>query len=168
MDARSIHLQDIGAASNYLNMLMADVSQEQAHWVPPGTAQTIAATYAHALANTDWQYHTLFKGNPALYEGAWADKTGITPLSPFITPEWGKSVQVDLAQARAYGDAVFAGLMDFVGAEELEGAVDMSIIGAGSQTLSWCLTNVVSGHLFLLTGQIAILKGIQGMKGDVL
>lgn len=74
---------------------------------------------------------------------------------------------VDVNSFSFYSTAVFAGLMDFVSAEDLAQAIDMSIIGAGSQRLSWCLSNVVSGHLFLLTGGIAILKGIQGMKGDV-
>lgn len=166
MDARSIHLQDIGAAINYLKMVMADVSQEQAQWVPPGTVQTIAATYAHILLSTDWQYHKLFKGLPALYESEWAGRTGISAITPAQTLEWGKSVQVDLGQARLYGEAVLAGLVAFAAAEDLERSIDMSGIGAGTQSLSWCLSMVVSGHLFVLIGEIAALKGIQGLKGD--
>ena len=166
MDARSIHLQDLGMAINYLNMVMADITPEQAHVVPPGNVQTIAATYAHILVSTDWQYHTLFKGQPSLSDGEWAGKTGVSQPQPFQTLEWGKSVQVDLAQARAYGEAVFAGLMNFVGTEDLEQSIDMSNIGAGTQTLSWCLSMVVSGHIFGLIGEIAALKGMQGLKGD--
>jgi hypothetical protein len=40
----------------------------------------------------------------------------------------------------------------------VEREIDMSIIGAGMKTLSWCLCRVVSGHLFTLAGEVALLK----------
>jgi hypothetical protein len=166
MDAKGIHQQALQFATMYLEMVMAEVTPEQAHWTPPGTAQTIAATYAHAVLATDWQIHDLFRGLPALYGGEWAGKTGVNPPSPAITPEWGKTVQVDLPQLKAYAQAVYAGLMAYVENVDLEQQIDMSIIGMGMQTVSWCLSTIVAGHLCGLTGEIAILKGIQGLKGD--
>jgi hypothetical protein len=166
MDAHSVHRTALEFAAGYLEMVMADVTPEQAHWLPPGTAQTIAATYAHAILATDWQIHTLFRGLPAAYEGEWAGKTGVSEVIPFITAEWGKTVQINLPQFRSYREAVIATLMHFLEAADLEQMIDMSVIGAGSQSLSWCLSNVITGHLNGLTGEIAILKGIQGLKGD--
>lgn len=92
MNGNEVLQQSIGFATYYIQQVMADVSAEDAHRDPGGTMQTIAATYAHAVISTDWQIHTFFRGQPALYEGEWAGKTGVGPTSPMITPEWGKSV----------------------------------------------------------------------------
>ncbi len=166
MNGNEVLQQAIGFATYYIQQVMADVSSEDAHRDPGGTMQTIAATYAHAVISTDWQIHSFFHGQPALYEGAWAGKTGVSAVSPMITPEWGKSVQVDLPQLNVYAQAVFGELMAYVAAADLEQMVDLSMIGAGSQNLGWCLGNLVAGHLTALTGQIAAVKGMFGLKGD--
>jgi hypothetical protein len=168
MDARSIHLQDLQIAINYLNTVMADVTPEQAHSVPEGTVQTIAATYAHALLASDVQCHRRIQDVPALWqEGEWAGKTGISECVLRITPEWGKQVQVDLAQSRAYGDAVFAAMTEFVSTVDLDREMDLSAMGAGQKTVSWWISQGVIAHLLVLTGEIVALKGIQGLKGDM-
>lgn len=166
MNGNEVLQQSIGFAAYYIQQVMADVSAEDAHRDPGGTMQTIAATYAHAVISTDWQIHSFFSGKPALYEGEWAGKTGVGEVSPMITPEWGKGVQVDLPQLNAYAQAVFGKLMEYVAAADLDQAVDLSLINAGTQSLGWCLGNLVAGHLAALTGQIAAVKGIYGLKGD--
>jgi hypothetical protein len=168
MDPRPILRTALQSATYYIDQIMAEVTPEQAHWVPPGTMQTIAATYAHAAIATDWQTSTLFFRRPALYETEWSGKSGVRPeVSPYITPEWGKTVQVDLPQLRDYARAAFNQALTVLDNEDLEHVVDMSIIGAGHQTLGWCLSNVVTSHLYILAGEIAALKGVQGLKGDL-
>jgi parallel beta-helix repeat protein len=44
----------------------------------------------------------------------WAGKTGVSQPVPRITPEWGKTVEVDLVQTRAYSEAVFADMTGFI------------------------------------------------------
>lgn len=166
MNGNEVLQQSIGFATYYIQQVMAEVSPEDAHRDPGGTMQTIAATYAHAVISTDWQIHTFFRGQPALYDGEWAGKSGATPSSPFITPEWGKNVQVDLAQMNSYAQAVFGALMAYVATADLDQKIDLSMIGSESQSLGWCLANLVAGHLSALTGQIAAVKGIFGLKGD--
>ena len=166
MNGNEVLQQSIGFAAYYIQQVMADVSPEDAHRDPGGTMQTIAATYAHAVISTDWQIHSFFSGKPALYEGEWAGKTGVSPASPMITPEWGKGVQVDLSQLNAYAQAVFGALMAFTASADLDKTIDLSLINSGSQSLGWCLANLVGGHLTALTGQIAAVKGIYGLKGD--
>jgi DNA-binding transcriptional MerR regulator len=61
-------------------------------------------------------------------------------------------VEVDLVQARAYGEAVFAGMTDFISNADLETKFDLSAIGAGEQALSWWFSLGVIGHLFVLAG----------------
>ena len=166
MNATQVLQQAVGFAGYYIQQVMADVSPEIAHRDPGGTMQTIAATYAHAVISTDWQIHSFFHGQPALYDGEWAGKTGVSVVRPDITPEWGKSVEVDLPQLNAYAHAVFGALIPYVAAADLEQMIDLSMIGAGSQNLAWCLSNLVAGHLAALSGEIAAVKGTFGLKGD--
>jgi len=147
---------------------MTDVTSEQAQWAPAGTMQTIAATYAQALLLTGASYHSRrIPASTPLFMGEWAGKTGVSQPVSRITPEWGKTVEVDLVQARAYGEVVFTGMTDFISNADLETKLDLSAVGAGEQTLSWWFSLGVIGHLFVLAGQIAALKGLQGLKGDM-
>ncbi|MBI3958439.1 MAG: DinB family protein [Chloroflexi bacterium] len=166
MNGTQVLLQAIGFATYHIQQVMADVSPEIAHRDPGGTMQTIAATYAHAVISTDWQIHNVFGGRPAFYEGDWAGKTGASEVSPIISPEWGKSVQVDLSQMNAYAQAVFGAAMAALSNAELDRELDLTAFGMGKQTLGWCLSNLVAGHLSSLAGEIAAVKGTFGLKGD--
>ncbi len=166
MNGNQVLQQAVGFASYYIQQVMADVSSEIAHRDPGGTMQTIAATYAHGVISTDWQIHSFFNGQPALYEGEWAGKTGVSVVRPDITAEWGKSVQVDFAQLNAYAQAVFGAAMAYAGGADLERMIDLSMIGAGTQSHAWCIANLMAGHLAALSGEIAAVKGTFGLKGD--
>ncbi len=43
--------------------------------------------------------------------------------------------------------------------------IDMSIIGAGEQTLGWVLGTLLIIHVSWMTGEISCLKGLQGATG---
>jgi hypothetical protein len=65
--------------------------------------------------------------------------------------------------ARATFDATekyFASLSD----EQLRQTVDLTLLGLGTQELQWTLSIIV-GHVFDHGGEIACLKGLQGMQG---
>jgi hypothetical protein len=168
MNALAVHREAIGTNIQILEMIMADVTPEQAHWIPQGTAHSVAATYAHAALGTDWQINSLFQAGTPLFAGNWVDKTGVSEPRSDQTLEWAKTVQVDLPALRQYAQAVYANTLAFVDSlteEDLERKIDLSFIGFGEQTLSWCLSALVAGHLRDLCGEIATVKGLQGLKG---
>lgn len=77
-------------------------------------------------------------------------------------------MKVDLPTLRQYAQAIYANALAFVDAlteADLERKIDLSFIGFGEQTLSWCLSALVAGHLRDLGGEIATVKGLQGLKG---
>ena len=76
-------------------------------------------------------------------------------------------MQLDLAQSRAYGDAVFTAMTEFVSTVDLDREMDLSAMGVGQKTVSWWISQAVIAHLLVLTGEIVALKGIQGLKGDM-
>jgi hypothetical protein len=148
--------------------MTADLSADQLHWNPPGTAHSVAATWAHAALATDWQLQSLFGGGMAWFAEEWAGQTGVSDPSPAQTLEWAQSVRVDAAALSAYSAAVFAAMVDYVSGlsdDDLARKVDVSIVGLGEQRLLWCIGGLVVAHLNQLLGEIAAVRGMQGLRG---
>ena len=67
----------------WLEDTVLDVAPEQANWWPPGTANSIAATYLHVVLNTDVEINRLALDRPPLIEGPLERRRGPgLPLRP--------------------------------------------------------------------------------------
>jgi len=176
--------EQLRAAWETLEGTAADLTPGVAHWIPPGTALPIGAAYAHVLLTQDGVVNKLILGARPLYAGDFAGRTGASELPPGaersdpapadpagwsrLFSEWCRRVRVDLELLHAYGAAVFEAADAGLGAlsdEDLERTVDLSSIGAGRQTIAFTMHAVVIGHAYCHTGEIAALKGFQGLKG---
>lgn len=168
MNAISLLREQIQQAHGFLEATMEDVTSEQAHWTPPGTANPLGATYVHAIVSEDVAIQMVLQGGAPLFAGEWAGKTGVSEIQPLSTQEWARQVQVDLPALRRYAGAVdaatdkyLAGLTD----EELARPVDLSSFGLGQSTVGYILNRFVLGHIDNMCGEISCLKGIQGGRG---
>lgn len=144
-----------------------DLTTEMTHWVPPGIANPISAVYAHAMIEQD-DWISLASGNPQLYASTWKDKTGISTVQNGITLEWARSLKIDLEKLHGYASTLHSTTETFVGGlseSDLDNMVDMSIIGAGDQSLGWVLGTLMINHISWMTGEISCLKGLQGERG---
>ena len=56
----SLLRQQFQAAHQLLEATTADVTPEQAHWMPPGIANPLGATYAHVVLAEDNIVHGMF------------------------------------------------------------------------------------------------------------
>ena len=144
-----------------------DLTTELTHWIPPGIANPISAIYAHALIEEDAWVGIPMDSAP-LHESSFKGKTGISEIQNAITPEWAKSVEVNLERIGAYAEAVHAttkryidGLID----DDLDRMIDLSSIGEGEKPLGWLLGTVLINHTSWATGEISCLKGLQGERG---
>lgn len=151
-----------------LTMVTADLTPEMAAWIPPGTANPIAAQYAHAVCAEDALIQSVMQGKPPLYAAAWAGRTGVSEPQPMATFEWARTVTIDLAALRDYAAAVadaseayISGMND----EDLSALVDLSRLDLGMQPIGWVLQANVVGHLNNMAGEISALKGLQGGRG---
>lgn len=159
-------------AQQFLEMTVSDVTSEQAQWSPPGIANPLGATLGHLFTGEDG-FLAMLSGRASLGAGPWADKTGLSeppppPFAPQSWNQWGRSVQIDLAALRSYGEAVFAATDDYLASltdPDLERSIDLSGVGFGRQSLAWVLSNGVLGHRLSHWGEICCLKGLQGAKG---
>lgn len=142
------------------------MTEEQFNWSPPGTANPIRTTLLHMIAAEDNHIQHVVQGLPLVWEtGGWGEKIGIsTPPGGGRGWDEAKDVVLALEPVLAYQAAVYAATdayLQQVTPEELDRQVrflgrDQSI----GQVLATATAHVV-GH----AGEIAALRGIQGVKG---
>ena len=167
MNAAQAYQAQLRHAHFVYNGTTADVTPEGAHWQPGGVASSVAAAMAHVVFDEDLLMGILY-GQPPLAMTTFAGKTGISDPQPIVTPEWVKSVRLDLPIFRKYTEAVFAATdqsMARLTDAELDREVDLSMMGMGKQSLAWCFDVIIIGHLHNLAGEISAVKGMQGLKG---
>lgn len=155
-------------AHGLLQMVTADLTVEQAAWVPPGIANPIAAQFAHAICAEDAVVQVLFRGGAPLYVGEWAGRTGVSDPQWSATLEWARTVAIDLPALRDYAAAVAAATAAYLSSlsdADLDRELDLTNVGLGRQTLGWALHALLIGHLNNMAGEISVLKGLQGAKG---
>jgi len=164
-------------ANGLLEATIANVAEEQAHWIPPGVAMPIGAHYAHVVLSQDGAVNGVFKGGTPLFAAAWAGKTGVSDLPPVSDPAkpgfsdwsgWSKRVKVDIPATRKYASAVYAATDEFLASlslGDLERPVDLTAVGLGKSTMGFVINNGIVGNAFTHCGEISCLKGQQGKRG---
>ncbi len=165
MDALEVVRTETKFAYAWLEDIVKDITPEQATWEPWGTANTIAATYAHLMIWADVDLMRNFHGRPPLLAGDWGSLLGHSPSSP---DEWAHEGDYDWDMVRRYGHEVQAQvwkLVDELTVEDLERRVPL----AGSSLGDWSGIDVYTlhgwRHLGMHGGEIACLKGLQGLTG---
>jgi hypothetical protein len=151
-----------------LEMVMADVTDEQARWAPPGIANPIGALYAHAYLAADGIVHGMLQGAPPLFASTWADKVGVKAPQMSLSYEWARGLQPDLAALRQYGQAVTEAISTYTGKlsdDDLDRQVDLTAADLGMRTVSWALNALIASHHNNMAGEISALKGVQGARG---
>lgn len=168
MNAISGFQEGIQWAHEFLEMVTANVTPEQAHWRPPGIANPLGAIYAHAVLAEDSVINGMLKEGIPLFASTWAGKTGVSDPQFQMTLEWAQRLKVDLPTFRQYAQAVYTATNDYLASltdESLSRQIDLSDVGLDQKPLSWCLNALVISHLNNMIGEISCLKGLQGAKG---
>ncbi len=166
-----ILLGQLKAAHDGLEQTMEGVTDKVAQFMPPGTANPIAGTYAHVVFTEDLFVHRFLKKNQPLFETTFKDKTGASEVQPLdwqiAYPKWLKEVNLDVQKFREYAKAVFAESEEYVASltdADLEKEADLSSFGMGTRKVYDFIANLMSGHVYPIMGEISVLKGIQGLK----
>ncbi len=162
-------------AHGLLEATMSDVSSQHAQWLPAGTALPVGAVYSHMVQSEDTTVNMLLKKGQPLMTTSFLNKTGASELMPMPGEDWSKKhadwakkVVVDLVAAKEYAQAVYLATDEYIASltdEDLNKPVDLSMFGMGQVTLAWVIDRFISGHCDNLAGEIAALKGLQGLKG---
>jgi hypothetical protein len=161
MKAISVLQEGTQWAHEFLEMVMVDVTPDQAHWRPLGIANPLGAVYADGVIG-------MLKGSAPLFASTWAGKTGVSDPQFQMTLEWAQGLKVELPTFRQYAQAVYTATNDYLASltdESLSRQIDLSNVGLGQKPLSWCLNALLISHLNNMIGEISCLKGLQGAKG---
>jgi hypothetical protein len=166
------------ASSHWLlEQCIEGMTPEQLQWTPPGTANSVADNYLHVVLNEDDIVQGLLQQKPPLSISTWAGMTGLSVLpgkhgaGVHRSAEWSqwiRSVRINWPAFRQYAQAVYAASDTYLAActaGELDRQLDLAAFGLGTQSLNWALYNLVIGHAISHAGEIAAIKGIQGLKG---
>ena len=169
--------EQVEQAHQYIEGIIATVTPEQAHLHPPGTVvNSLGGNYAHLLVIEDLVINAILKGGAPFFASSWAGKTGMSTLPPLPTPEtpglpswqeWSTQVDIDLNALRSYAQATYAATEEYLASlsdEQLRQLVDLSGVGLGIPTVQWILSVVIVGHVYAHGGEIACLKGLQGIQ----
>jgi hypothetical protein len=169
MSLASILRQQIAGHHDILEQTIADCDQAALDRVFPGaTITSIGSIYAHTVFGEDALVQGMLQGKPPVHQTqGWGPKLGVPmPQSPMLDRTWAAAVRMDLGPFREYARAVYAATEAYVGSlsdGDLARKLDTGFVG--EQTVAWFLGNVVAWHVAEHNGEIAALKGLQGLKG---
>ena len=153
-------------AWDWLETTVSDVTDEQANWWPPGTANSIGAGYLHTVINPDVEINRLLFGRVPIIERDWGGDVGQgTRYDPDRFDQWTRGVHVQWDRLHSYGRAVHSwlvGSLSELTEADLARPVDMSRAGLGMwRGLDLYVLHGFS-HIYQHGGEIACLKGLQG------
>jgi hypothetical protein len=127
------------------------------------TTNPIGAIYAHALFVEDQLVQGMLQGAPPLFvAGGWAERVGVEMPGPTLDREWALGVDLKLEEFRGYAASVREatdGYLDRASDAELERMFDLP---QGSEKVTGVVNSVIF-HLAMHTGEIAALKGVEGI-----
>lgn len=167
----SIRAQFQAAHNVWLEPTMQGVTPEQAHWQPPGgRVAPIGAQYAHHIVALDFLFLGFVRQQPPLAMTSFANKTGLSAPYPMEGDwmGWAHAVQIDLEALRQYAQAAYASVdaqLAMLSDDDLATPVDMTPVGLGQQTLGSFLMNLLVLNATAHTGEISVVKGLQGLQG---
>jgi hypothetical protein len=143
----------------------ADVSMEQANFVPAGIAHPIGELAAHVIQSEDWFINGMLQGQPTIWErDGWGDKLGM-PNVVRQTLEVAKGFRGDVAALQPYKEAVYKNSEAYLGSLK-PADLDRELDFMGSKMpLGELFSMLIIGNTFAHTGEISALKGIQGARG---
>ncbi len=157
-------------ALNVFNLVVVDLTQEQADWTPPGLANPIGATYWHTISSLDDLVHRWISGQEALYlKDGWQERVLIVaPPEPGHGEDYLATMQamrVDLAGLHQYTQVVAEAVRRWLASltpEELDREMDTFV---GTLTVGALLERFGVWHVTAHCGEISALKGCLGAKG---
>ena len=165
MDAVQVLKGALSSSHVWFDGTCADVSKEQANFVPAGTAHPIGELAAHVIQSEDWFINGMLQGKPTIWErDGWGQKLGM-PSVVTQTQEVVKGFKGDIAALQPYKEAVYKNTEAYLGG--LKSAdLDRELEFMGNKMpVGQLFSMLLLGNTFAHTGEISTLKGIQGARG---
>lgn len=165
MDTLDYIQREVASMRRLFGSTMEGMTDELLNAPAIGVANTIGATLIHLITSEEFFMQKLLQGNPMLWDDAgWNKKVGLDiPSNENIWTEVSK-VTLSLTALLQYQQAVNAQTEAYLSSlkpEDLDRMVDMF----GEQHPVADVISLVIGHATSHLGEIAALKGTNGVKG---
>ncbi len=166
MKAQELLRAQFEQAHQFMEMTIADCSQDTLDKKADGwTINSVGALYAHTVIAEDSLVNGMVRGTqPLLARDGWAEKLGVGDATPFYGEK-----KVDLPAMREFAAAVAKETDEFLAnASEDDLMKEIEMFGGQNGQKAPAITflaNIVSTHITGHWGEIAALKGVQGLKG---
>lgn len=167
MDVTDYVRRQMAGVRRIYDAAIGGTTDDQFNWNPPGEANAIRVTLVHLLATEDALIQGAILGMPRLWDSErWGERVGLTATPGGPGGNWDeiKGASLALAPVLAYGEAVHAATDRYLfslTAAELDREASLR---GGSTPVAGALLMLAS-HTLLHAGDIAAVKGIQGVKG---
>jgi uncharacterized damage-inducible protein DinB len=166
MDVKTYIQQQMANVHRQIDVVMKDISDEQFNWPPQGTISPISAILIHIATGEDYFIQSVIQGKlPCWQVEEWGGKIGV-PAPPSQGGNWDafKSAKIRVAPVLAYGQAIRDATNSYLHnltEEDLERRVNFA--GQDLSVAEVLMTLIV--HSASHAGEIAAVKGMQGIKG---
>ena len=167
MNVQDAVRQQLGFWHGACDGIMSDCGDCLNKQLPNATITSISSVYAHMVFAEDAIVNGMLQGKPMMYQSdGWEAKAGVPfPGMPPSIGDWAKTVKMDYPKFQEYAKIVFANTDSYLAKlpdADLEKKVQTP---AGEQTVGWAISTILGTHAPQHIGEIAALKGVQGLKG---
>ena len=165
MDATELIRHQLASMRRFVDGILNGLTDEHLNWRPPGTANPIGVSWLHLLTSEDSFIQSTIQGRPRLWDSQeWTAKTGIHPRASDESCGGDRQSDSRPLPLQAYGAAVREATDAYlaqVSADELDNTVTVNNTDMPIAVLLTMIVYHSAGH----AGDIAAIKGIQGLKG---
>ena len=149
-----------------IEMATQGMTEEEFHWAPPGTANTISAILLHVYGIEDTILQRLCQGQQGVWaRDGWAARVGVA-ATPGHAGGWSEPAEarISLDTVRDYGRAVQAATEAYIATlSDAELRREIELRGRPGQIADALI--LAASHTGLHAGEIATLRGAQGAQG---
>ena len=167
MELKDILKSQVAFVQEQAEGTIGDCSKEAlSKTISGATIGSCAVVYAHMIFSEDGIVSGMLQGKAPIYHAqGWASKASVAmPENPRMDLEWGKTINMNLPAFQAYAKAVYAATDEYLSNLSEADLSRKLQTPFGESTVGFML-NVLVSHPATHTGEIAALKGVQGLKG---
>ena len=151
---------------HHVTGIIEGLTKDELIWVPPGMINPIGTTLLHVLTGEDRLIQSVLQGKPSLWEaGRWYEQIGVINL-PVRGHDW---TSIDITSLQAPALFAYAQVVEQITTAYLYQLNDLDLeqqvdVYGQEQTRAEALFSIII-HNTSHAGEIAALKGLQGMRG---
>jgi len=166
MDVITYIRQQMNNAYQQLDTIMQDITEDQFNWLPSGTINPISVILVHVLGGEDFFVQSILQAKPRIWESQkWGQNIGIQePPGPGSNWDEIRAIKMTMAPLLAYGQALRKATDTYLAnltPAELEHQVNF----AGQPRSVAEILMILVVHIASHAGEMAAVKGMQGIKG---